>query len=191
MNLHEYFRGDGHPRSHPLELPPSVAHDLDDAAGYSPTAPVKAAVNVALNLGLPLLVTGDPGTGKSVLGKAVAYELGLQFIEFVAKSNTSANDLLYRFDAVGHFRDAQIRALETGSKRLTMQDGGISENSELEGPGFSKGPKPLLAPYIRFEALGRAIAITYKANDTIIDAVWDTEATIRQGAWTPSAELGL
>jgi MoxR-like ATPase len=123
-------------------------------------------VNVALNLGLPLLVTGDPGTGKSVLARAVAYELGYAFIEFVAKSTTTATDMLYRFDAVRQFRDAQIEAI--GRKAETT-------SGATPAPTRKFSPKEL-APYVRFEGLGKAIALTYPAGHSTIAEIWDEEA---------------
>ncbi len=65
-----------------------------------------AAVNVALTLGKPLLVTGEPGTGKTQLAYYVAWELDLPVRKFVAKSTTQATDLFYTFDAVSYLSDA-------------------------------------------------------------------------------------
>ena len=164
MPLVDYFHGDGRVAHDYIDFPRNVSADHDDPAGYLATEPVRAAVNVALNLGLPLLVTGEPGTGKSVLGKAIARELKYQLIEFVAKSTTTATDLLYRFDAVRQFRDAQIEAL---NRELTP--------AHRVAP-TGKHPVQNLAPYIRFEALGRAIALTYAADHPLLKTVWDEEA---------------
>ncbi len=69
------------------------------------------AVNVALLLGQPLLVTGEPGTGKTQLAAAVAYQLGLdEPLVFETKSTAAARDLFYSFDHVGRFRNAQTGA---------------------------------------------------------------------------------
>ena len=67
------------------------------------------AVNTALALRMPLLVSGEPGSGKTQLGYAIAHELGrAPPFKFVTKSISSARDLLYTYDAVQHFRAAQI-----------------------------------------------------------------------------------
>jgi MoxR-like ATPase len=68
------------------------------------------AVNLAIALGRPLLLQGDPGTGKTRLAHAVAYALGLPLEEAYVKSTSRAVDLLYTYDAVRRLYDAQIPA---------------------------------------------------------------------------------
>lgn len=63
---------------------------------------------VALELGLPLLITGEPGTGKTELARYLAFKFGLGQPEvFDAQTTSSARDLFYRYDALGHFQYAQ------------------------------------------------------------------------------------
>ena len=66
------------------------------------------AVNLAIALGRPLLLQGDPGTGKTRLAHAVAYALGLPLEEAHIKSTSRAQDLLYTYDAVQRLYDVQI-----------------------------------------------------------------------------------
>lgn len=77
---------------------------LDDPAGYVVGNELAQAINVALMLGMPLLVTGEPGTGKSELGRAIAHELqsGRPLV-FETKSTSQARDLFYTFDVLGRF----------------------------------------------------------------------------------------
>ncbi len=71
---------------------------------YAPSKELVAAVNVAITLNRPLLLTGDPGTGKSSLASSIAWQFGLgKPKEFVVKSDTQASDLFYTFDAIGRF----------------------------------------------------------------------------------------
>jgi MoxR-like ATPase len=65
-------------------------------------------VNLAIALGRPLLLQGDPGTGKTRLAHAVAYALGLPLEEAYIKSTSRAQDLLYTYDAVSRLYDAQV-----------------------------------------------------------------------------------
>src|SRR5436305_12540044 len=88
--------------------------ELNDPAGYLADEGLRDAVNVALMLGQPLLVTGEPGTGKTQLAASIAFELGLSApLIFHTKTTSTARDLFYRYDALGHFHDAQSRKDET------------------------------------------------------------------------------
>lgn len=78
---------------------------------YIPDRGLVAAINVAIRLGRPLLLTGKPGTGKSSVAMSVAWQLKLgRPLEFIVKSDTQASDLFYTFDAIGRF------AAEVGAK---------------------------------------------------------------------------
>ncbi|MDH5428421.1 MAG: MoxR family ATPase [Nitrospirota bacterium] len=102
------------PPAQPVELPqPSKAKQLDPA-GYRMEQPLVDAVNVAILLSQPLLLTGDPGTGKTQLAYRVAWELGLgEPIRFDTKSTSTARDVLYRYDTLSRFHAAQTN---TGSQ---------------------------------------------------------------------------
>jgi MoxR-like ATPase len=94
-----------------LQLPSfAVIEQMDDPSLYVAAKPLRDAVNVALALGQPLLVTGEPGTGKTKLAASVAYELNLPApLVFNAKTTSAAKDLFYRYDTLRHFHDAQFR----------------------------------------------------------------------------------
>ena len=76
---------------------------------YDPSRQLVTAINTAIAVGEPLLLTGEPGTGKTEAAYFVAHKLGLELIRFQAKSTSTAQDLLYSFDTVRYFHDAQIR----------------------------------------------------------------------------------
>ena len=69
---------------------------------------LKVAVNAAVTLERPLLIKGEPGTGKTELAKQVAKGLGLEMIEWNIKSTTKAQQGLYEYDAVSRLRDSQL-----------------------------------------------------------------------------------
>ncbi len=75
---------------------------------YVATDDLTIAVNAAVMLERPLLVKGEPGTGKTELAKQVAQSLGLEMIEWNIKSTTRAQQGLYEYDAVSRLRDSQL-----------------------------------------------------------------------------------
>jgi MoxR-like ATPase len=77
-------------------------------ADYIATDDLKIAVNAAVTLERPLLVKGEPGTGKTELARQVSDALGLRMIEWNIKSTTRAQQGLYEYDAVSRLRDSQL-----------------------------------------------------------------------------------
>jgi MoxR-like ATPase len=75
---------------------------------YVATDDLKIAVNAAVTLERPLLVKGEPGTGKTELARQVAESLGVKMIEWNIKSTTKAQQGLYEYDAVSRLRDSQL-----------------------------------------------------------------------------------
>ncbi|TCA23621.1 AAA family ATPase [Rhizobium leguminosarum bv. viciae] len=85
--------------------------DEQRAATYFVTKGLEKAVDVALTLGRPLLLTGEPGSGKTLAAYWIASQLGLleaNFHKFQVRSDSRAIDLCYNFDAVSWFRESQI-----------------------------------------------------------------------------------
>ncbi|MHA1109301.1 MAG: AAA family ATPase, partial [Alphaproteobacteria bacterium] len=75
---------------------------------YVATEDLNMAVNAAVTLERPLLVKGEPGTGKTLLAEEVARSLGMPLIEWHVKSTTKAQHGLYEYDAVSRLRDSQL-----------------------------------------------------------------------------------
>lgn len=102
---------------------------------------LKSAVKVALALGQPLLITGEPGTGKTQLAYKIAHDLSKGEFNFNSKplifntkTTSSATDLFYTYDAIKHFHDANIKHEDKNSL--------------------------VISNYISLQALGKAIALT-------------------------------
>lgn len=111
-------------------------------ANYLLSPELASAVKVALTLGQPLFLTGEPGTGKTLLAYKIAHHFQLADDQgayapliFNTKTTSTARDLFYTYDAVRHFRDANIR--REGDAALTSTDA-----------------------YIELQALGKAIVLT-------------------------------
>ncbi|HEY0084698.1 MAG TPA: MoxR family ATPase [Allosphingosinicella sp.] len=77
-------------------------------SNYVATDDLKVAVNAAVTLRRPLLVKGEPGTGKTVLAHEIAAAVGAPLIEWHVKSTTKAHQGLYEYDAVARLRDGQL-----------------------------------------------------------------------------------
>ncbi|NRG17992.1 MoxR family ATPase [Rhizobiales bacterium] len=81
---------------------------FEGTADYIATEDLRIAVNAAITLERPLLVKGEPGTGKTVLAQEVARAIGAPLIEWHVKSTTKAQQGLYEYDAVSRLRDSQL-----------------------------------------------------------------------------------
>ena len=91
---------------------------FEGTRAYVATDDLKVAVNAAITLERPLLVKGEPGTGKTVLALEIAKSLGAPLLEWHVKSTTKALQGLYEYDAVARLRDSQLgeaRAIEIGN----------------------------------------------------------------------------
>jgi MoxR-like ATPase len=88
-------------------LPRFLSDHQQAALSYRPSDDLLLAINMALHTGSPLLLTGEPGTGKTQAATFVGAYFGIKVYPFVVKSTSTAQDLLYEFDAVGYLHWAQ------------------------------------------------------------------------------------
>ncbi|MBH9575809.1 AAA family ATPase [Inhella proteolytica] len=89
---------------------------FEGSAHYVATDDLKLAVNAAITLQRPLLLKGEPGTGKTLLAEEVAGALGLPLLQWHVKSTTKAQQGLYEYDAVSRLRDSQLADVEASEK---------------------------------------------------------------------------
>ena len=100
---------------------------FDGTDGYVATDDLRIAVNAAVTLERPLLVKGEPGTGKTELARQVARGLGLPLIEWHVKSTTKAQQGLYEYDAVSRLRDSQLGDARVSDVRNYLRRGKLWE----------------------------------------------------------------
>src|SRR3982074_1779133 len=81
---------------------------FEGSQSYVATDDLKLAVNAALTLQRPLLIKGEPGTGKTMLAEEVAAALDMPLLQWHIKSTTKAQQGLYEYDAVSRLRDSQL-----------------------------------------------------------------------------------
>ncbi|KUO60949.1 MAG: AAA family ATPase [Alphaproteobacteria bacterium BRH_c36] len=100
---------------------------------YVATDDLSIAVNAAITLERPLLVKGEPGTGKTVLAVEIAESLGVPLIEWHIKSTTKAHQGLYEYDAVSRLRDSQLGDSRVGNISNYIKKGRLWEAFEMDG----------------------------------------------------------
>lgn len=120
---------------------------LTNPEHYKPSKALKSAVNVAITLGKPLLITGEPGTGKTQLAYSIANNFGLDKpLVFNTRTSSIATDLFYRYDALKHLQYVHSQ------KNNTLTDDEIEEK------------------FIQYQAFGQAI-ISQQRQVVLIDEI--------------------
>jgi MoxR-like ATPase len=99
---------------------------------YVATDDLTVAVNAAVTLQRPLLVKGEPGTGKTELARQVSAALGMELIEWHVKSTTKAQQGLYEYDAVSRLRDSQLGDARVNDVRNYIRKGKLWQAFETE-----------------------------------------------------------
>ena len=138
---------------------------------YVATEDLKVAVNAAVTLQRPLLIKGEPGTGKTVLAIEVSKALNAPLIEWHIKSTTKAQQGLYEYDAVSRLRDSQL-----GDERVKDIANYIKKGKLWEG--FTMDQRPVLLideidkadiefPNDLLQELDRMEFFVYETNQTI------------------------
>jgi MoxR-like ATPase len=99
---------------------------------YIATEDLIVAVNAAISLERPLLIKGEPGTGKTELAKQVSKALNLNMIEWHVKSTTKAQQGLYEYDAVSRLRDSQLGDKKVNNIRNYIRKGKLWQAFETK-----------------------------------------------------------
>ena len=138
---------------------------------YVATEDLKVAVNAAIALERPLLIKGEPGTGKTVLAYEIANALGAELITWHIKSTTKATQGLYEYDAVSRLRDSQLGDERVKDVRNYIKKGKLWE-------AFTADKRPVLLideidkadiefPNDLLQELDRMEFYVYETNETI------------------------
>ena len=106
---------------------------FEGSKNYVATDDLKVAVNAAIKLERPLLIKGEPGTGKTVLAIEVAKALGMPLLEWHIKSTTKAVQGLYEYDAVTRLRDSQLGDERVKDVKNYIKKGKMWEAFEHKG----------------------------------------------------------
>ena len=106
---------------------------FEGTKSYIATEDLKVAVNAAITLERPIIVKGEPGTGKTMLAHEVAEALGSKIITWHIKSTTKAQQGLYEYDAVSRLRDSQLGDKKVNDISNYISKGKLWEAFESEG----------------------------------------------------------
>jgi MoxR-like ATPase len=106
---------------------------FETTATYVASDDLALAVNAAVTLQRPLLVKGEPGTGKTELARQVAQSLKMPLIEWHVKSTTKAQQGLYEYDAVSRLRDSQLGEARVHEVRNYIRKGKLWQAFEADG----------------------------------------------------------
>lgn len=129
--------------------------------GYVPDDADIDAVNTALYLRRPLLVTGKPGVGKSTLAHSIAADLNLgPVLHWPVTSRSSLRDALYQYDAIGRLHDANLRHLKAGRGAPPRRQ-----------PGGRPSSGSAIAPYLRLGPLGTALLPQERPRVLLVDEI--------------------
>ncbi|MDB5428994.1 MAG: ATP-binding protein, partial [Caulobacter sp.] len=148
-----------------------MAERFEGTKNYVATDDLKIAVNAAIALERPLLIKGEPGTGKTVLAYEVAKALNAELITWHIKSTTKANQGLYEYDAVTRLRDSQLGDERVKDVKNYIKKGKLWEAFEHQG-------RPVLLideidkadiefPNDLLQELDRMEFYVYETNETI------------------------
>ncbi|MDO8411379.1 MAG: MoxR family ATPase, partial [Phenylobacterium sp.] len=152
-----------------------MAERFEGTDDYVATEDLKVAVNAAVALERPLLIKGEPGTGKTVLAYEIAKALDAELITWHIKSTTKAHQGLYEYDAVTRLRDSQL-----GDERVKDVKNYIKKGKLWEAFDAPKRPVLLIDeidkadiefPNDLLQELDRMEFYVYETNETIKAAI--------------------
>ena len=158
-----YYQGDGSIHAADLKPPPPWREFPRKSLGlkFRPPKGLPDAVNAALSLRRPLLITGKPGSGKSTVIESVAHELALgPVLRWHITSRSTLGDALYRYDALGRIHEQQLKE---GRKSVRRPPPSRARRAPT-APGD-------IAPFLRLGPLGTALLPASRPRALLIDEI--------------------
>jgi MoxR-like ATPase len=146
-----------------------TVEDPDAGATFRATPEMVDAVNAALHLRRPLLLTGRPGSGKSSLIDAVARELMLgRVLRWHVTSGSTLTDALYRYDAIGRLHAQSLREANSRVRGRTPSRQSLASATR---PAIAGRPVPAIEGYLRLGPLGTALLPSRRPRALLIDEI--------------------
>ena len=144
---------------------------FEGTENYIATEDLRIAVNAAITLERPLLIKGEPGTGKTVLAEEISKALNMPLITWHIKSTTKAQQGLYEYDAITRLRDSQLGEEKVKDVKNYIKQGKLWES-------FESNERPILLideidkadiefPNDLLQELDRMEFFVYETNETI------------------------
>jgi len=114
---------------------PKALHNLADSARFFQLdPPLETAINMALAVGAPLLLTGEPGTGKTQVAWYLGWYFGIPVFSYQVRSTATADDMKYDFDAVAYLRNAQQKDAPGQPRQKFLRRKALWQAYECETP---------------------------------------------------------
>ncbi len=153
------FRGDGHQRSEPIRIPDPPPWrrfaNQSSPVTFQTTPELVQAINAAIHLRRPLLLTGNPGSGKSSVADAVAHELNLgNVLRWNVTSRSTLTDAIYSYDALGRLQHHQLAALH--------------RDTNPTAPDTDSGDRDDITRFLQLGPLGTALVASTPNNPRVL-----------------------
>ena len=114
---------------------PKALHNLEESARFFQLdSQLQTAINMALAVGAPLLLTGEPGTGKTQVAWYLGWYFDIPVFSYQVRSTATADDMKYDFDAVAYLRNAQDPKAETQARQYFLRKKALWLSYECETP---------------------------------------------------------
>lgn len=190
----DLYMGDGQTLEQRKLEPPDYEPFMgtENPKNYIASKGLRNAVNVAFTLGQPLLITGEPGTGKTRLGASIAWEMGLDLLEFHTKTTSTAADLFYQYDALRRFQDSQLKEKKPIEEYIISQALGTAIILTSPAQGIPDHVKKILPKELENKGSVRSVVLIDEIDkaprdlpNDILNEIENMQFKIKETTWKP------